>query len=57
MSCDAELHIADDYGDNIATMKCCLPIEHEGSHREEFSRQGKPVIVIWDTDEREKEAQ
>lgn len=32
--CNAELHIADDYGDNVATMKCQLESGHEGRHVE-----------------------
>ena len=52
MTCTAELHIADDYGDNKATMKCQLEDGHEGPHREEFDRNGTPVVVTWHVDER-----
>ena len=33
-TCNAQLHIADDYGDNTATMKCQLEPGHEGRHVE-----------------------
>ena len=32
--CNAQLHIADDFGDNTATMKCQLEPGHEGRHVE-----------------------
>lgn len=54
MICNAELHIADDYGDNHATMKCQLAPGHEGPHKEEFERDGTPVLIYWECDEREK---
>lgn len=53
MPCNAELHIADDFGDNHATMKCQLEEGHNGKHREEFERGGKPVVVEWEVDERQ----
>lgn len=34
--CKAELHIADDYGDNHATMRCQLDEGHDGSHAEHW---------------------
>jgi hypothetical protein len=46
--CKAELEIADDYGDNHATMKCQLEKGHEGKHKEDFNRG----IVEWYKDER-----
>lgn len=51
--CNAELHIADDYGDNHATLQCQLDPGHAGPHREEFKRDEKPVVVTWERDERE----
>ena len=52
--CNAHLYIADDYGDNHATMRCSLEEGHDGPHREEFSRGGdEPVTVEWHVDERE----
>ncbi len=50
--CKAELHIADDFGDNHATMKCQRIRDHEGEHCEEFQRDGTPVVVRWEVDER-----
>jgi hypothetical protein len=55
MTCNAELHIADDRGDNHATMRCDMPAGHEGPHRESFMRRGTPVLVTWECDEREPE--
>jgi hypothetical protein len=54
MTCNAELHIADDHNDNHATMKCQLDKGHSGPHTEEFSRAGTPVIVTWEVDERKQ---
>ena len=53
--CNAHLYIADDYGDNHATMRCQLCPGHDGSHREEFKRGGKPVVVTWEVDEKKDE--
>ena len=53
MACNAELHIADDYGDNHATMKCQLEGGHSGPHEERFNRRETPVILTWECDERE----
>ncbi len=50
--CNAELHIADDYGDNHATMRCQLEPGHDGPHQEEFERANKPVVVTWWCDDR-----
>jgi hypothetical protein len=54
--CNAELHIADDYGDNHATMLCTLDPGHEGPHKESFIRvkdgKPKPVTITWEVDER-----
>lgn len=52
--CNAHLYLGDDYGDNTCTIRCLLPAEHEGVHREEFERNGKPVIITWWIDERER---
>ena len=51
--CNAHLYIADDYGDNSATMRCAGPPDHDGFHRETFDHYGKVVIVTWEEDERE----
>lgn len=48
--CNAELHIADDYGDNIATMKCHLEPGHEGRHTEIW--KGGLAKVEWEGDDR-----
>jgi len=53
--CNARLKISDDYGDNSATMLCRLDPGHEGPHREEFQRGGKPVVVTWFCDDSEDE--
>ena len=50
--CNAHLYIGDDYGDGVATMRCQLPDGHDGPPREQFQRNGKPVIVTWHNDER-----
>lgn len=52
--CNARLFIADNHGDNTATMRCQLPPDHEGLHREEFTRAGGPVVITWTADERER---
>lgn len=51
MNCEAELHIADDYGDNHATMHCQLERNHSGPHQEEYDNNG-PVVVTWVCDDR-----
>lgn len=53
--CNARLLLADDYGDNVCTMHCQLPEGHDGPHREEFERGGKPVVITWYVDERGSE--
>jgi len=50
--CNAILEIADDYGDNSATIRCQLEPEHEGPHKEVFQRDGMPVVITWHGDER-----
>lgn len=54
--CSAELHIADDFGDNHATMRCQLRPGHEGLHREEYERNGGIVSITWACDDREESA-
>ncbi len=49
--CNAHCYIVDDYGDNRATIRCQLPPNHKGMHRE-VSREGK-LIIEWEVDERE----
>jgi len=51
--CNSHFYIADDFGDNSATMRYQLPKGHEGAHREEFERCGGKVVVTWEKDERE----
>lgn len=53
--CNAKLYIGDDYGDNHATMRCQLPVGHEGEHKEVFQRGGEPVTITWGVDESEDE--
>lgn len=48
--CNSHCYIADDYGDNHATIRCQLPQNHKGKHRE-VSRDGK-LIIEWEEDER-----
>lgn len=51
--CNAHLYIADDYGDNRATIRCQLPKGHDGEHREVFERGSSGEVVIrWQKDER-----
>jgi hypothetical protein len=51
--CNARLEIADDYGDNVCTMRCSLSPKHEGPHKEEFDSNG-PVIITWISDARDE---
>lgn len=53
-ACGACCFVADDFGDNTATMRCQLAPGHEGSHQEMFDRDGGPVTVTWVADERVK---
>ncbi len=50
--CQAVLYIADDQADNEATIRCQLEVGHEGPHIERFARNGKPVKIEWELDER-----
>ncbi len=43
----------DDYGDNTATMRCNLELDHTGLHQEKFRTRN--VIVQWEEDERESD--
>jgi len=52
--CNACLFIADNYGDNSATIRCQLAPNHEGLHREQFEREGGAVTITWAVDERKK---
>lgn len=56
MRCNAELHIADDYGDNHATIKCQREEGHDGSHEERFRKETMVVITFWcdDRDDRDE---
>jgi len=49
--CNAHCYIADDYGDNHATIRCQLVPNHKGRHKE-ISREGK-LIIEWEEDETE----
>lgn len=52
-TCGAILSIADDHGDNSATIRCQLEPGHDGPHSEKFERDdcGK-VGITWEKDER-----
>jgi hypothetical protein len=52
--CNARLFIADNYGDNSATIRCKLAPDHEGLHQKQFDRAGGPVTITWAADERER---
>ena len=52
--CNARLFIADNYGDNSASIRCQLALHHEGLHREQFERKGGLVTITWVADERER---
>ena len=54
--CNAHLYIGDNFGDNHATMRCQLELGHDGPHKEEFKRGGKPVVVTWYIDEKDEES-
>jgi hypothetical protein len=49
--CNAWLFIGDDYGDNHATMRCQLPKDHDGPHKEVYKRKGTDVTVTWEGDD------
>jgi hypothetical protein len=51
--CNVRLEIADDFGDNHATMRCQREPNHEGKHREVYqSKQAGEVTVEWERDGR-----
>ena len=51
--CNAHCYIADNYGDNHATMRCQLPKGHEGLHQEAFTKHDAgQCILTWTHDER-----
>ncbi len=51
--CGATLSIADDFGDNHATMRCQREPGHEGKHREVYKSQAAgEVTVEWERDMR-----
>lgn len=51
--CNARLFLSDDHGDNTCTIRCGLLPDHDGNHREVFTRDtsGK-VNIAWAKDER-----
>ena len=52
--CKAKLHIADDYGDNHATMKCQLNKDHTGVHIENYhNSDAGTVCVTWEKDQKD----
>lgn len=52
--CNARLFIADNYGDNSASIRCQLARGHDDLHREQFERSGGTVTITWVADERER---
>jgi hypothetical protein len=51
--CNARLTIGDDFGDNVATMRCQLAPGHEGKHREVYkSRVAGQVTIEWERDDK-----
>ncbi len=46
--CNRVLSIDDDHGDNEATMRCQLPMGHEGPHQETYEgyRRGKVTVLF-----------
>jgi len=47
--CQATFHIADDRGDNEATMRCQLPTGHTGQHIESLGARG--AVLVWEHDD------
>jgi hypothetical protein len=45
--CNNNMTIADDYGDNEATMQCKLEPGHDGPHREEYTDAKKISFGDW----------
>lgn len=54
--CNARLYLADDCGDNHATIRCHLFPGHGGPHSESFERlhNHNKVAIMWTVDERDK---
>ena len=52
--CNAHLYVADNFGDNHATMRCGKPTGHQGDHTETFLRGESKVTVTWIIDERRR---
>lgn len=52
--CNARMSIADDYGDNSATIRCQRVVGHEGLHQEQYARRGGTVTITWTVDERRR---
>ena len=51
--CNAHCYIADNFGDNHATMRCQLPKGHAGPHREVFTKMDAGgCVMTWERDER-----
>ncbi len=46
--CNARLMIADDFGDNHATMRCQRYPDHDGLHKEVYESNGGQVVVTWE---------
>jgi hypothetical protein len=55
LNCAAELQLGDDYGDNVCTCRCTLHPGHAGPHEERFERNGKPVLIQFECDDRSTE--
>ena len=53
--CNAHLYIADNCGDNHATIRCCLPKGHHMAHQEIVEARFGIAEVTWMTDERDWE--
>jgi len=55
--CNARLSIADDHGDNHATIRCQLPPGHIGPHQEHYNAgygdDVNNVTIMWDKDTRD----
>ena len=55
--CNARLSIGDDEGDNAATIRCKLPLGHDGQHQESYNAgyhgDVNNVTISWDKDTRD----
>src|SRR5260370_2975727 len=46
--CAAPFEIADDFGDNVATMRCQRRLGHVGPHMETWANPGDPTaLLLW----------